>query len=169
MVSFRDRSGALRRPKLKNLQRSQEEIYRQLQLLLPEELAHHDTFASKVDGSPELCLEVLERHPYTHFMRLTYVFHGDRRQRLSPDAYIRVYHDASMAEVTAFNSEQGFTRSSHPWYPALPLVQRVWRENIALEKWLGYLLGQGHRFDTMREVARRIPVPDEMGAAVSLA
>ncbi|KAA9133181.1 DUF1249 domain-containing protein [Marinihelvus fidelis] len=161
MVSFRDSHGVLRRPRLKNLQRAQEEIYRQLQLLMPEAVAHHDTFASRVDGSPELRLELLERHPYTHFVRLTYLFGDERRQRLAPDAHIRVYHDARIAEVTAFDSVQGFNRTAHPWYPVLPLVQRAWRENVALEKWLGYLLGQGHRFDTMTAVDSAIPTAEK--------
>lgn len=169
MVSFTVTPGAPQRPKLKNLQRVQEEIYRQLQLLMPDALAHHDGFASSVEGSPRLRLEVLERHPYTHFVRLTYEFADQRRQRLAPDAHIRVYHDARMAEVTAFNPEQGFDRSAHPWYPTIPLVQRAWRENIALEKWLGYILAQGHRFDTMHVVDEALARPGATATATSLA
>ncbi len=169
MVSFTETSAATRRPKLRNLQRAQEEIYRQLQLLMPDALAHHDTFASKVEGSPELRLEVLERHPYTHFVRLTYLFSDERRQRLAPDAHIRIYHDARMAEVTAFNAEQGFNRSAHPWYPVLPLVQRAWRENVALEKWVGYLLAQGHRFDSMVAVDHGLSTATQSHRVTSLA
>jgi uncharacterized protein YqiB (DUF1249 family) len=150
MVTFRNPNRQLQRPRLGRLQQAQEEIYRQLQLLLPDEVASHDRFVSRISGSPDLHLEILERHAYTHFLRLTYRFDKPDERRLAPDAHLRVYHDASIAEVTAFNSEQGFTRSAHPWYPALPLVQRAWRENLALDKWLGYLLGQGHSFETMR-------------------
>jgi uncharacterized protein YqiB (DUF1249 family) len=150
MVSFREPRGLRSRPKLKRLQHLQEEIYRQLQLLLPDEVARHDAFMSRVSGSPPLQLEILERHPYTHFMRLTYVFEQDCGEHTQPDAHIRVYQDARIAEVTAFDIEQGCKRVAHPWYPHRPLMQRMWRENVALEKWLGYLLGQGHNFDSMR-------------------
>lgn len=150
MVSFREPCGLARRPKLKRLQHLQEEIYRQLQLLLPDAVAHHDAFVSKVSGSPPLQLEILERHPYTHFMRLTYLFQQHEEEQTQPDAHIRVYQDARIAEVTAFDLDQGFKRTAHPWYPHRPLIQRIWRENVALEKWLGYLLGQGHSFDSMR-------------------
>lgn len=158
MVSFRDKSGRLARPRLETLQAAQEEIYRQLQLLVPDDAARDDRFRSRIDGSPVLRLEILERHPYTHFVRLTYDFEGREGARLSPDAHIRVYHDVRLAEVTAFNAEQAFKRTAHPWYPTGPLFQRTWRENLALDKWLGYLIQQGHSFETMRPAKRGIPV-----------
>lgn len=157
MVSFRDKNGHLARPRLESLQAAQEEIYRQLQLLIPDDAARDDRFCSRIEGSPTLRLEILERHPYTHFIRLTYDFEGREGARLAPDAHIRVYHDARMAEVTAFNAEQAFKRTAHPWYPTGPLFQRTWRENLALDKWLGYLIQQGHSFETMRPAKRGIP------------
>jgi uncharacterized protein YqiB (DUF1249 family) len=169
MVSFSNKNGALQRPKLRNLQAIQGEIYRQLQLLMPDEAARHDSFVSRVEGSPVLRLEVLERHAYTHFVRLTYVFEDGDAARVAPDAHIRAYHDARLAEVTAFNTEQGFKRSAHPWYPVLPLVQRAWRENVALDKWLGYLLGQGHSGETMRPARRPIEALTEDEQAVPVA
>jgi uncharacterized protein YqiB (DUF1249 family) len=157
MVSFRDKKGPGRLPKLSSLQEVQEEIYRQLQLLIPDEAAQDDRFRSEVAGSPILRLEILERHPYTHFIRLTYDFRRGDRERLVPDAHIRLYQDARLAEVTAFNADQAFQRSAHPWYPSGPLMQRAWRENLTLDKWLGYLIQQGHSFETMRLAARGIP------------
>jgi len=157
MVSFRDQGGRGARPKLRTLQETQAEIYRQLQLLIPDDAARDDRFRSRVEGSPVLRLEILERHPYTHFIRLTYDFEQRERERLAPDAHIRVYQDARLAEVTAFNAEQAFKRSAHPWYPTRPLLQRTWRENLALDKWLGYLIQQGHSFESMRTAERGIP------------
>ena len=90
MVSFRDRKGPRRPPKLSSLQEVQEEIYRQLQLLIPDEAARDDRFRSEVEGSPVLRLEILERHPFTHFIRLTYDFRRSDRERLVPDAHIRL-------------------------------------------------------------------------------
>lgn len=158
MVSFREqtrRQGTA--PRLASLQDTQAEIYRQLQLLIPDEAARDDRFRSEVQGSPVLRLEILERHAYTHFVRLTYDFERREEERLVPDAHIRVYQDARLAEVTAFNAEQAFKRSAHPWYPARPLLERHWRENAALDKWLGYLIQQGHSFETMRLARRGIP------------
>lgn len=169
MVSFRDQFDTPGRPGLRSLQEAQEEIYRQLQLLIPDEAARDDCFRSQVDGSPVLRLDILERHPYTHFIRLTYDFEQRERERLVPDAHIRMYQDARMAEVTAFNAEQAFKRSAHPWYPTRPLLQRSWRENLALDKWLGYLIQQGHSFETMRPSAQGIPAETTREKAVELA
>lgn len=144
-----------RRPRLAKLQEVQAEIFRQMQLLVPDASATDDAFRSRVGDSPPLHLEVLERHAYTHFIRLTYVF-GDGPDRVAPDAHIRLYHDAKLAEVTAFNAEQGFKRSAHPWYPHGPLARRQMQENRALDKWLGYLLAQGHSFETMRACELRL-------------
>lgn len=169
MVSFREKIGQLRRPRLKRLQQVQEEIFRQMQLLIPDAVAREDAFQSRVSGSPLLHLEVLERHPYTHFMRLTYLFEGEERERVAPDAHIRLYADARMAEVTAFNALQGFKRTAHPWYPNRPLIQRLWRENMALDKWLGYLLQQGHSFETMRPADLRLGAGEPARVAAEVA
>jgi uncharacterized protein YqiB (DUF1249 family) len=169
MVSFREKHGAFLRPRLRRLQEVQEEIYRQLQLLIPEEVVHHDSFCSRVRGSPLLRMDVLERHPYTHFLRLTYFFDKGSEPELAPDAHIRMYQDARMAEVTAFNHEQGCRRSAHPWYPHRQLFQRAWRQNLALDKWLGYLLHQGHSVATMRPASdcihgkQAVPIPIPIG------
>jgi uncharacterized protein YqiB (DUF1249 family) len=150
MVQFKQRNGMFTRPRLKRLQDMQTEIYRQLLLLIPDEIAHYDSFKSRVPGSPLLRMDILERHPYTHFLRLTYQFEKDEKKEIAPDAHIRMYQDARLAELTAFNTDQGFKRSAHPWYPHYPLFQRNWRQNLALEKWLGYLLHQGHSVITMQ-------------------
>lgn len=156
MVSFRQKQSLFLRPRLKRLQEVQAEIYRQLQLLIPAEVTVHDSFTSNVGGSPLLRMDILERHPYTQFLRLTYSFPRGEQQELSPDAHIRLYRDARLAEVTAFDPEQGFRRTAHPWYPRRPLLQRSWRQNLVLDKWLGYLLAQGHSVSTMRPASDRI-------------
>ena len=79
MVTFR-RINSIESQKhaLKRLQDVQEEIYRQLQLLIPDDFAFHDSLESRVAGSPVLRLEALERHAYTTFLRLTYEFSDGR-------------------------------------------------------------------------------------------
>ena len=150
MVSFSRQNGHSPRPRLKRLQELQTEIYRQLQLLLPDQVAHYDSFESKVSGSPLLRMDILERHPYTQFLRLTYQFNDNEQQELAPDAHIRIYNDARLAEVTSFNPDQGFQRTASPWYPQHYIFQRSWRQNQALDKWLSYLIHQGHSLASMR-------------------
>ncbi len=132
----------------------QAEIYRQLLLLIPDQVAHYDSFKSRVSGSPLLRMDILERHAYTQFLRLTYHFENSEEKEghceISPDAHIRLYRDARLAEVTSFNPQQGCTRLAHPAFPQQQLFQRSWRQNLALDKWLGYLIHQGHNVITMR-------------------
>ena len=156
MVSFAQKNYWRQRPRLKRLQDLQTEIYRQLQLLIPDHVAHYDSFQSNVPGSPLLRMDILERHPYTHFLRLTYQFRKDEHHEVAPDAHIRMYNDARLAEVTSYSQEQGFKRQAHPSYPQQPLFQQIWRRNQALDKWLNYLLHQGHSLTSMQPAADRI-------------
>lgn len=167
MVSFSQPNGLRRQPSLKSLQEVQEEIYRQVQLLLPDEFAFHDSLVSRVNGSPALRLEILERHPFTTFMRLTYEFGEQDDRSYSPDAHLRFYHDAHMAEATSFSTGQACTRTAHPSYPVRQLMQLNWRRNLALDRWLDYLLRQGHSMATMRPARRSIQQPVEGTAHVT--
>ena len=135
---------------LKRLQEVQEEIYRQLQLLIPDDVSWHDSLASSVSGSPLLRLQVIERHAYTTFMRLTYEFSEGEDRSYAPDAHIRFYSDARLAEATSYDTGQGCDRTAHPSYPPVQLLRQAWRRNRALDRWLDYLLKQGHCVTTMK-------------------
>ncbi len=167
MVSFSQPNGLFSRPKLKRLQDVQEELYRQLQLLMPDDLAFHDHLKSTVPGAQTLRMEVLERHPFTTFFRLTYEFRNRQEVSYAPDAHIRFYHDARLAEATSFNCQQACTRQSHPAFPPRQMMQLTWRRNRALERWLDYLLKQGHSMVTMRPATKAIKQTDTEKALVA--
>jgi hypothetical protein len=158
MVSFSQPQGLRKRPQLRQLQEVQEDIYRQVYLLIPESMTFHDHLASRVSGSPVLRMEVIERHPYTTFFRLTYEFNENDVPTYAPDAHIRYYHDAHIAEATSFSVRQGCTRTAHPAYPPEQMLQHSWRLNRALDRWLDYLLRQGHSVTTMKPA--RHPIKD---------
>ena len=136
MVSFSQPCGLQTRPRLSRLHEVQAEIFRQLQLLIPDDFAFTNYLKSRVAGSPLLRLQVLERHPYTTFFRLSYDFSATLETRYAPDAHIRFYHDARMAEATSFDCVQACSRDTHPAYPPRQMMQRAWRKNRALERWL---------------------------------
>ncbi|QOC21243.1 DUF1249 domain-containing protein [Wenzhouxiangella sp. AB-CW3] len=122
-------------------------LYQALNVLLPDGLAVSDLLYSRAGDGPVLYLEVIERHAYTTFVRLSHVI-GEERQH-NPNAHVRIYHDAAMAEATAFSPEQGIQRFAGPDLSVGGLVVRSWRLNRALMKWLDYLIAQGHGPDTM--------------------
>ncbi len=157
MVSFSQPNGLASRPGLKQLQAVQAEIFRQMKLIIPDHISYHDHLQSEVAGSPLLRMEVLERHKYTTFFRLMYEFRDGRSRRFAPDAHIRFYHDARLAEATSFSVDQGCTRLAHPSIPPRQLAQKAWRENKALDRWLDYLLRQGHSVESMVPATTEIP------------
>ena len=199
MVSFKKQISYSLQPKPGRLQELQVEIYRQLQLLIPDQVAHYDSFQSRVYGSPLLRMDILERHPYTHFVRLTYQFNKQDSLEIAPDAHIRVYNDARLAEATSFDHVQGFKRQAHgpgqsadrspvfpgglsngsrsrllsnsSWFQPLKVLQRSLRQNQALDKWLSYLLHQGHSLTSMQPASNKIsgkpavPVKETSGSA----
>ena len=65
MVSFKEQNGLFIKPRLGRLHDVQEEIFRQLQLLIPDQVVQFSSFASRVKGSPLLRMDILERHRYT--------------------------------------------------------------------------------------------------------
>jgi len=140
----------IQRPQVRRLARQlpnlHAAIYGALNLLLPDQLSRADCLVSTVPDSPDLYLNVLERHDYTSYLQLTYIFAGTQMQ--NPNAYIRLYHDARLAEATAFSPEQGIQRFAGPDLPVHGQVVRSWRINRALVKWLDFLLSQGHGADT---------------------
>jgi uncharacterized protein YqiB (DUF1249 family) len=168
MVSFSQSKTRERQPILRRLQKVQEEIYRQLHLLIPDHSAYYDSMVSRVAGSPALRLEIIERHPYTTFLRLTYEFSEGDDTRYAPDAHVRFYHDAHLAEATSYNTGQGCQRTAHPSYPARQLLLQAWRRNRALDRWLDYLLKQGHSVATMRPASQSISAQQGAEALVEI-
>ena len=101
-----------------------------------------------VDGL-DLVVEVLDVHPYTTELRLSYRMADPVTGQPDPSAYVRVYRDARQAEVT-------HCYVGRQWQDALGLFpapkvlfgHRL-RMNSFLNKWLEFLAGQGHAPETL--------------------
>ncbi|WP_231471402.1 DUF1249 domain-containing protein [Thioalkalivibrio sp. HK1] len=70
---------------------------------------------------------------------------------LEPNARIHIYHDARAAELISQNRRSSFRldhdpRSSAKSPSPTPELERKWRMNRFLMKWLGFCLHQGHIF-----------------------
>lgn len=123
-----------------------ENNYIRLRKLIPD-LDILDTAVSSRPGSVDLRLTVLERGPYTTTIALTYHFDADGDPVAEPDLVVRVYHDARLAEVLSYQRRvykpgtAVWTGSEHAFE-----LDRKWRINRFLEKWLGFCLHQGHSF-----------------------
>ncbi len=128
----------------------QARLYQHLKILLPELIQANTSYRSLTGRGPALFLKVLERHKYTDFLRLTHRFAAVNETDLAPNAHIRMYHDAKLAEVTAFNSLQGIQRYAGPWLPAQHVLYKNIKQNQALLKWLDHLHELGHSSDSLK-------------------
>ncbi len=151
------------------LQHLQEGIYHQMMLMLPDNIALHQFFCSRINHHPALHLQVLELHPYTSFLRLTYELHSAQQQTSEPEAHIRMYHDLRIAEVTSFDIRRGINRIAGPDLDPAALLRIHWRQNRALSKWLDYLLQQGHSLRSMQISSQAfLPKPAPQPATADL-
>jgi len=121
-----------------------ESNYLRLQQLIPELVRLDGYFQSRVAGDCDLHVEILERSRYTVTMSLSYFFYEDGVRIADPDMKVRVYLDGQLAEAMEFSGEH-----RHAAFRRLSRLHREelnarWRRNIILNKWLEYLMDQGH-------------------------
>jgi uncharacterized protein len=104
-----------------------------------------DTAISVSPNDNDLHVEVVRRETYTTTLRLTYWFREpDGSVVPDPDLILRVYHDARLVEAVS-----GRDRHTHHKLRELAggsnaELDRRWRINMMLNKWLDYLFDVGH-------------------------
>ena len=120
--------------------------YVRLTKLVPELAACDRAMVSRVAGALDLHLEIIERQPYTTSLVLTYRFADRDGCVLEPNARINVYHDVRAVEVVS-HCRRRRSYGTRPWTPGrMPELDRKWRMNRFLLKWLRFCTFQGHLF-----------------------
>jgi hypothetical protein len=120
--------------------------YLKLHALLGDPGRHLTQAVSRTARDSDLHLSVEEGSRYTRLLRLTYLFDEPAGPVADPDVAVRLYLDARVAEVATW---AGFQR--HPQLSALAReysreLDRRWACNMALGKWLDFLLDNGHSY-----------------------
>ena len=121
-----------------------ESNYLRLMRLIPEVERLDGCFRSRVAGDCDLHVEILERSRYTVTLSLTYHFETDDGLLVDPDMTVRVYLDCLLAEVMSIGSTQRHATLRKLVQAHHRELDRRWRRNIVLNKWLDYLSEQGH-------------------------
>ena len=124
-----------------------ESNYLKLDQLIGEISPANSELTSCVPGDCDLYLQTLCRERYTSTLKLTYWFEDEQGECIpDPDLTIRIYHDAALVEAVG-------GRQTHHHHLLRALAQthsgeldRRWRVNMMLNKWLDYLLENGHSF-----------------------
>ena len=121
-----------------------ESNYMRLRRLIPEVDRLDGCYRSRVAGDCDLHIEILERCRYTVTLSLTYHFETDEGLLIDPDMTVRVYLDGQLAEAMSVGSGQRHTKLRKLVNEHRRELDRRWRRNIVLNKWLDYLSEQGH-------------------------
>lgn len=112
--------------------------------LIPE-IDHLDgCFKSRVAGDCDLYVEIIETSRYTVTLSLTYQLASGDGVLVNPDMMVRVYLDGRQAEVLAIGEAQRHAALRRLVFEHREELDRRWRCNIILNKWLEYLSDQGH-------------------------
>ncbi len=120
--------------------------YIRIRQLIPDLAAVGDGGVSNAPGALELQLRVGERNRYTTTLTLTYEFEDEEGAFRAPDIQVRIYHDARLAEVISCGRRRGQRDAEYDRWRRDYSLDDKWRINRFLQKWLGYCLRQGHRF-----------------------
>ena len=133
-----------------------ENYHRLARLFAPQELAP-GSYVSSVDDGLDVRLDIVERHPYTLEMRLSYCMLDHDTGEPAPSAWLRMYRDAHVAEATHCRSDRHLRRVLGPLPTAKTQFQQRMRMATFLNRWLEYLAEQGHSPGTL--VAGAAPAP----------
>ena len=125
-----------------------ENYHRLARTFAPQELATGSYFSS-VDDGLDLRLDIIERHPYTLELRLSYCMLDRETGEPAPSAWLRMYRDAHVAEATHCHPGKHLHRALGPLPPARTLFQQRMRMATFLNRWLEYLAEQGHSRGTL--------------------
>lgn len=133
-----------------------ENYHRLTRLFAPQKLGQ-GSYLSSVDDGLDLYLEIVERHRYTTELHLTYCMPDPATGALSPSAWLRIYSDARVAEVTHCHPGKTLWHNLGPFPPAKTVFQHRMRMATFLNRWLEYLAEQGHSRGTLVPAAARLP------------
>jgi len=124
-----------------------ESNYIRLRNLVPDADALQPKVVSRVPGALDLHLRIVERCKFTTTLNLTYHFSDVEGVFPAPDIRVRIYHDAQVGEVIACGRRRGLRHAEYNRMHHQYTLEEKWRMNRFLQKWLGYCLRQGHRFN----------------------
>jgi len=112
--------------------------------LIPELERLDGCYRSRVAGDCDLHLEFLQRERYTLTMSMTYYFSNETEIVADPDMLVRIYFDGQLAEAMSLGKDHRHVEFRRLFRAHGNELGRRWTRNIILNKWLEYLLDQGH-------------------------
>ncbi len=121
-----------------------ESNYLRLLNLIPELERLDGCYRSRVAGDCDLHLDILERERYTLTMSMTYYFANESGSVADPDMLVRVYLDGQLAEAMSLGKDHRHVQFRRLFRAHREKLAERWTRNVVLNKWLEYLMDQGH-------------------------
>ncbi len=121
-----------------------ESNFLRLQHLIPEIERLDGYYRSGVAGACELHVEIVERSRYTVTLSLSYFFYEGELRIADPDMKVRAYLDGQLAEAMSMRGDHRHAELRRMSRVHSQELDTKWRRNIFLNKWLEYLMDQGH-------------------------
>ena len=107
-----------------------------------------DSVISVAPEDIDLHATIMRREPYTTTLKLTYWFPEPEDVTVAdPDLILRIYHDARLAEAVSGRDRHCHHKLREFAASSGAELDRRWRVNMTLNKWLDYLFDVGHRLD----------------------
>ena len=106
-------------------------------------------YLSTISDGLDLRLDVLQQHPYTTELRMTYAMEDPTTGEPDPSAFLRLYHDARQVEATHCYVGRRWQDVLGMYPPPAQLIDHRMRMNTFLGKWLLYLGERGHGVATL--------------------
>jgi len=121
-----------------------ESNYLRLLRLIPELERLDGYYKSRVAGDCDLHVEIQERSRYTITLSLSYFFYENGSRVADPDLKVRAYLDGQLAEAMHLGHDHRHPELRRLSREHRKVLDQRWRSNILLNKWLDYLMEQGH-------------------------
>jgi len=121
-----------------------ESNYLRLLHLIPDLDRLDGCYRSRVAGDCDLYVEILERCRYTVTMSLTYYFENGEGRVADPDMTVRAYLDGRLAEAMSLCGIHRHAELCRLARAHRRELDDRWQRNVVLNKWLEYLIDQGH-------------------------
>lgn len=125
------------------------ENYIRLQRMFRPERLSASSYRSSVDDGLDVRLDLIERHPYTLELRLTYDLQDPVTGQPDPSAFLRLYSDARQVEATHCYVGRRWQDALGLHPSARSVLAHRLQMNAFLNKWLDYLAEQGHSCATL--------------------
>ena len=125
-----------------------ENYHRLIRLFAPHALKP-GSYLSSVDDGLDVRLEVIEHHRYTVELHLTYCMADCETGRPAPSAWLRLYRDAHVAEVTHCLTNRRHLREPEGMAASRAVFEQRMHMASFLNRWLEYLAEQGHSRGTL--------------------